>query len=56
MSSSKVVLDFATQDTRRGVLAVRLDIQVKTFDMTIRVVHETWHTPLKQKKTLSVHC
>ena len=56
MSSTQAWLNSATEDWSSSVLAVVLDIQVKTFDMTIRVVHETWHTPLKQKKTLSVHC
>ena len=55
MSSTQAWLNSATEDWSSSVLAVVLDIQVKTFDMTIRVVHETWHTPLKRKKTWSVH-
>ena len=55
MSSTKATLDFVTEDSRGGALAVQLDIQVKIFDMTIRVIHESWHTPLKRKKTWSVH-
>ena len=53
MSSTAAMLYSVTEDTRGGALAVRLDIQVKIFDMTIRVIHESWHTPLKRKKDVA---